>query len=117
MARAAAATDAGVVEQQWILSVSCCRDLVAEAVDLSSIGDVGDVRGDALPCGSLSASQSRLVSAMFGERSHMATLQPSATSCRASSRPIPVPPPVITAIFAGKVFMEFSSPLLMAFPP
>src|SRR5579864_4382938 len=62
------------------------------------------------PCGSLPASQSRLVSAMFSaETSHMATLQPSAASWRASSRPMPVPPPVITAILPAKSFI-FESP-------
>src|SRR3954470_13385668 len=59
------------------------------------------------PCGSRSTSQSRLVSAMASaETSHIATLQPSATSWRASSRPIPVPPPVMTAVFPAKSFME-----------
>ena len=35
----------------------------------------------------------------------MATLQPSAMSWRASSRPMPVPPPVTTAIRPAKSFM------------
>ena len=39
----------------------------------------------------------------------MATLQPSATSCRTSSRPIPVPPPVTTAILSAKSFIVCSS--------
>src|SRR6185312_5029070 len=53
-----------------------------------------------------STSQSRLVSAIASaETSHIATLQPSATSWRASSRPIPVPPPVMTAILPAKSFM------------
>src|SRR5882672_1534338 len=58
------------------------------------------------PCGSFSTSHSRLVSAIASaDTSHIATLQPSATSCRASSRPMPVPPPVMTAIFPAKSFM------------
>ncbi len=36
------------------------------------------------------------------DTSHRATLQPSAASCLASSRPIPVPPPVTTAILPAK---------------
>ena len=36
------------------------------------------------------------------DTSHMATLQPSAASWRTSSRPIPVPPPVTTAILPAK---------------
>src|SRR4051812_22516296 len=47
------------------------------------------------------------------ETSHMATLQPSATSWRASSRPMPVPPPVITAIFPAKSFMGIPRPFLL----
>src|SRR6266404_1742367 len=62
------------------------------------------------PCGSRAASQSPLVSAIAGaERSHIATLQPSATSCRTSSRPIPVPPPVTTANRPAKSFIAHAS--------
>src|ERR1700737_3354467 len=58
------------------------------------------------PCGSRSASQSRFVSAIASAKtSHVATLQPSGTSWRTSSRPIPVPPPVTTAILPAKSFM------------
>src|SRR5215470_13547084 len=60
------------------------------------------------PCGRRSASHSRLVSAIASaDTSHIATLQPSATSCRASSRPMPVPPPVMTAILPAKSCMLF----------
>src|SRR5215468_85531 len=59
------------------------------------------------PCGSRSTSHSRLVSAIAAaDTSHMATLQPSATSWRASSRPMPVPPPVMTAILPARSFMH-----------
>src|ERR1700731_1445817 len=59
------------------------------------------------PCGGRSASQSRFVSAIASAKtSHVATLQPSATSWRTSSRPIPVPPPVTTAILPAKSFIE-----------
>jgi len=37
--------------------------------------------------------------------SHIATVQPSAASWIASSRPMPVPPPVMTAILPAKSFM------------
>src|SRR6516162_10266588 len=58
------------------------------------------------PCGSPAASQSRRVSAMPpSETSHIATLQASAASWRTSSRPIPEPPPVTTAILPAKSFM------------
>src|SRR5215471_7466506 len=51
------------------------------------------------PCGNPAASHSLCVSARpVGETSHVATLQASATSWRISSRPIPLPPPVITAV-------------------
>ena len=55
-------------------------------------------------------SQSAFVSAMCSaETSQIATWQPSAASCFASSRPMPVPPPVITASLPRKSFI--SSPL------
>src|SRR5947208_4026216 len=51
------------------------------------------------PCGNPAASHSLCVSARpVGETSHIATLQASATSWRTSSRPIPLPPPVTTAV-------------------
>src|SRR5437868_4694932 len=61
-----------------------------------------------VPCGD-SASHIFLVTAIFSaETSHMATLQPSAISWRASSRPMPVPPPVTTAILPAKSFIASS---------
>ena len=58
------------------------------------------------PCGMPSAVASAMVRSMFfWETSHMATLQPSAISWRASSRPMPVPPPVTTANLPAKSFM------------
>src|ERR1700757_42112 len=55
------------------------------------------------PCGPPAASRSRCVSAIpAAETSHIATLQPSATSWQTSSRPIPEPPPVTTAILPAK---------------
>src|SRR5215831_9440649 len=51
------------------------------------------------PCGNPAASQSLCVSARpVCETSHIATLQASATSWRTNSRPIPLPPPVTTAV-------------------
>src|SRR5437016_14471516 len=58
------------------------------------------------PCGSRSAWQSCFVSAIVSAKtSHIATLQPSTTSCRTSSRPMPVPPPVTTAILPANSFI------------
>src|SRR5262249_39309141 len=52
------------------------------------------------------ASQSLCVSARpVGETSHIATLQASATSWRTSSRPIPLPPPVTTAVLPANSVM------------
>src|SRR5215475_14964561 len=58
------------------------------------------------PCGNPGASHSLCVSARpVGETSHIETLQASATSWRTSSRPIPEPPPVTTAILHANSFM------------
>src|ERR1700719_3624165 len=58
------------------------------------------------PCGNPAASHSLCVSARpVGETSHVATLQASATSWRTSSRPIPEPPPVTTAVLPANSFM------------
>src|SRR5215469_16389702 len=58
------------------------------------------------PCGNPAASQSLCVSARpADETSHIATLQASATSWRTSSRPIPLPPPVTTAVLPANSVM------------
>jgi hypothetical protein len=105
--QAASATDAGIVEQQMdfvgrLLSASSSRKRLSwSSIETSAMWAV-----TRRPCGSFSASQSRLVSAIASmETSHIATLQPSATSWRANSRPMPVPPPVITANFPTKSFI------------
>src|SRR5437879_2448622 len=93
---------------------SRCRRLVSCCADASSRKRISWLSSDTsarwavtrAPCGTPSASHSATVSAMLrAETSHMATLQPSAMSWRASSRPIPVPPPVTTAILPAKSFM------------
>src|ERR1700724_1705671 len=59
------------------------------------------------PCGNPAASHSLCVSARpVGETSHIATLQASATSWRTSSRPIPLPPPVTTAVLPANSVMS-----------
>jgi len=88
------------------IGVVACRDLIAKPLDLRRIGHVGDMRGDAQALRQPRRFTEPLVSAIAGaERSHIATLQPSATSWRTSSRPIPVPPPVTTAIRPAKSFI------------
>src|SRR6185503_8889181 len=68
-----------------------------------------------VPCGDRSWSQSCRVSAIdCAVTSHIATLQPSATSCRTSSRPMPEPPPVTTASLPAKSFMCLSGPFVYA---
>src|SRR3954468_4962458 len=58
------------------------------------------------PCGNPAASHSLCVSARpVGETSLIATLQASATSWRTSSRPIPLPPPVTTAVLPANSVM------------
>src|SRR6516162_6733446 len=58
------------------------------------------------PCCNPAASHSLCVSARpVGETSHIATLQASATSWRTSSRPIPLPPPVTTAVLPANPVM------------
>src|SRR5215831_18663590 len=59
------------------------------------------------PCGNPAVSHSLCVSARpVGETSHIATLQASAASWRTSSRPIPLPPPVTTAVLPANSVMR-----------
>src|SRR5216683_6289856 len=98
-----------LLNKRWILSVACSAiSSSRKRLSWSSIETSATWAVMRSPCGSFSASQSPLVSAIAStETSHIATLQPSATSWRTSSRPIPVPPPVTTAIFPAKSFMGF----------
>src|SRR6185295_11012466 len=69
------------------------------------------------PCGNPAASHSLCVSTRpVGETSHIATLQASATSWRTSSRPIPLPPPVTTAVLPANSVMCVLSCVLAPFP-
>src|SRR6185437_8110352 len=97
-----------LLNRRWILSVDCCSLISSRnRLSWSSIETSATWVVTRRPCGRRSTSHSALVSAIASaETSHIATLQPSATSWRASSRPIPVPPPVMTAIFPAKSFME-----------
>jgi hypothetical protein len=64
------------------------------------------MRRDAQALRQPAASHNRTVSAIPSTaRSHIETLQASATSWRTSSRPIPEPPPVTTAILPANSFM------------
>src|SRR5205085_11888006 len=96
-----------LLNNRWILSVACCSVISSrKRLSWSSMETSATCVVIRRPCGSLSTSQSLFVSAIASaETSHIATLQPSATSWRASSRPMPVPPPVMTAIFPAKSFM------------
>src|SRR5437764_14208634 len=97
-----------LLNKRWILSVACCSVISSrKRLSCSSTETSATWVVMRRPCGSRSTSHSRFVSAIASaETSHIATLQPSATSWRASSRPMPVPPPVITAVFPAKSFME-----------
>jgi hypothetical protein len=83
-------------------------DGVAEGENLLLVGNVAQVRGDGR--GGAASSHRLLVRTMFSaDTSQIATEQPSAESCSASSRPIPVPPPVTTARFPRKLFIALPS--------
>ena len=104
----AAAADAGVVEQQVDpVGVHVPGDLALEAVHLDLVGDVGDVGGDARPLGAPSASAQahRLDHVLLRHVAHGHVAAFGDQLARASSRPMPVPPPVMTAILPVKSFM------------
>lgn len=107
--KAAAAANSGIVEQQVdVIGRLLLRHLVAKPQHLIFQRHVAQIVVIRKPLRQLlGLAQPLPVSAMFSaETSHMATLQPSATSCRTSSRPMPVPPPVTTAIFPAKSFID-----------
>lgn len=60
--------------------------------------------------GAPSAQRAAVRSMFFRETSHRETWQPSALSCRASPRPIPVPPPVTTVSLRSKLLTAFPRP-------
>jgi len=91
-------SDAGIVDQEMAtVGGVLLDDFVTPTMLRPNVGDTRAVMRK--PCRLFSVSQSRPLSAIASaERSHIATLQPAATSCRANAWPMPVPPPVITAV-------------------
>src|SRR5437762_13067500 len=89
-----------------LVGVVMSRDVVAEPVDLRLVRHIGEMCRDAQPL----RHARRLAKPLrlghpSAETSHIATLQASATTWRTSSRPIPEPPPVTTAILPANSFM------------
>ena len=90
------------------MSVACCAgDLVAKAQHLRLVGDVGDMRGDAhalrQPLGL--AQPPRLGHGLRRRRRTSRRCSPR-RQLRASSRPMPEPPPVTTASLPANVFVS-----------
>src|SRR5476651_1448275 len=100
-----------LLNSRWILSVSCWRATSPWKRSTAGLSETSRmcvvIRR---PCGRRSCRQSRSVSASPDtETSHIAMLTPSATSWRTSSRPMPEPPPVTTAIRPARSFITFLS--------
>src|SRR5476649_2569442 len=98
-----------LLNSRWTLSVSCWR---ATSPWKRSTADLSETSRRCVvirnPCGRRSCRQSRSVSARpLAETSHRAMLTPSATSWRTSSRPMPEPPPVTTAIRPARSFITY----------
>ena len=99
-----------LLNSRWILSVACSAATSSRKRDTCSSSETSTTWQVILAPGlSPSASQiARVSSMLWRETSHIATLAPSAASCRTSSRPIPEPPPVTTAILPAKLFMTLA---------
>src|SRR3954463_8871100 len=98
-----------LLNSRWTQSVACCAATSSRKRSTSASRDTSarcEVRRT--PCGNPAAWQSCAVSARpRAETSHIATWQPWATSWRTSSRPMPDPPPVTTAILPENSFIDF----------
>src|SRR5471032_3021109 len=98
-----------LLNSRWTLSVSCCLATSPWKRSTAALSETSRrcvvIRR---PCGRRSCRQSRSVSARpLAETSHIAMLTPSATSWRTSSRPMPEPPPVTTAIRPARSFITY----------
>src|SRR5262252_3933154 len=96
-----------LLNNKWILSV-WCRSATSSRNRSTCVRSATSATCVVTrsPCGNPAASQSLCVSARpAGETSHVATLQASATSWRTNSRPIPLPPPVTTAVLPANSVM------------
>jgi len=104
---AATTADTSIVEEKMdLVGALMLGDLVAKSLDCAASDTSARCVVTRSPCGSPAVSQSCRVSAIpSSETSHIATLQASAASWRTSSRPMPEPPPVTTAIFPAKSFI------------
>src|SRR5476649_416432 len=98
-----------LLNSRWTLSVSCWRATSPWKRSTAGLSETSRICLVILkPCGRRSCRQSRSVSARpLTETSHMAMLTPSATSWRTSSRPMPEPPPVTTAIRPARSFITY----------
>jgi hypothetical protein len=108
----------GLAEPDAVVISAGTRRLVGDLFEVRDLGAVGGERYRRAGAGLAGiAAECRRESAIAGaETSHIATLQACAASWRTSSRPIPEPPPVTTAILPAKSFMSrlpwVSSPIL-----
>src|SRR6516164_11535450 len=96
-----------LLNNKWILSV-WCRSATSSRNRSTCVRSATSAMCVVTrsPCGNPTASHSPCVSAWpVGETSHIATLQASATNWRTSSRPMPLPPPVTTAVLPANSVM------------
>src|SRR5215472_9653446 len=103
-----------LLNNRWMRSVACCAMTSSRKRSTSGSRDTSatcTVRRT--PCGSPAAWHACWVSAKRrADTSHVATWQPSATNWRTSSRPMPDPPPVTTAILPETSCIDLPHPAL-----
>src|SRR6516225_5975027 len=96
-----------LLNNKWILSV-WCRSATSSRNRSTCVRSATSAMcvGTRSPCGNPAAAHSLCVSARpVGETSHVAILHASATNWRTSSRPMPLPPPVTTAVLPANSVM------------
>ena len=99
-----------LLNSRFTWSVWCCMTTASRKASCEASSDTSQTWVvTTVPAGA-SASASRFVSSISStDRSHSATWQPSAASCRTSSRPIPLAPPVTTATLPVKLSIRACS--------
>src|SRR5258705_8755627 len=84
----------------WSLATDVAKAATADADDTSATAALMRV-----PAGASSSHMDLVASRPSADTSHIETWHPSALNWRASSRPIPEPPPVTTAIRPWRSFI------------
>ena len=94
-----------LLKSRWTWSVSCWATTSSRNARIASSDDTSHRCVVTRTFGAVSSASARVSLSSSADRSQVATWHPASTSCSTNCRPIPLAPPVTTAIFPSKLCM------------